>query len=67
MKIKKINSGNYVTTDGRFYVVRHNGSKRSWWSVGECNYDLGYDHIEDVRTLREAKKFITTMVAKETS
>ena len=65
MKMKKINSGNYITTDGRFYVTRHNGLKHLWWSVGECNYDHNCDHIEDVRTLQDAKKLITSMIAGE--
>ena len=54
VKLKKIVAGSYSTEDGIYYAVRMEDN--GWWTVGEHPGN----HIEDFKTLRDARAFIKT-------
>jgi hypothetical protein len=50
--LKKVRAGCYLSSDTTFYAVRMEDN--GWWAVGKTPGN----HIEDFRTLKEARRFI---------
>ena len=50
--MKKVAAGSYLSEDTNFYAVKMEDN--GWWAVGRTPGN----HIEDFRTLKEARQFI---------
>jgi hypothetical protein len=54
--MKRVRAGHYISRANRHYTYQMQDS--GWWTVGRIT-ESGNQHIEDFRSYRQAKEFIS--------